>query len=216
MTYRVGTDPRHLHRGSDCIGVMFDPADTALVVDVLEGRTDTPDVDHARGAAEALAHVRRQVEAWSEWSSGVKLSQALVLDMLHNAAAELGVDEEAPTRPLSATETAQTGPADLLVTPDAHGSPEAPTEIVHLAGPNEWTTRCCYRPVGDFKPGGDWFTEYPDNVTCGITPGEPERKPDDPPHPTCVDVTTWGRRPRSKSLCGPDCPRCADEREECR
>jgi len=27
-----------------------------------------------------------------------------------------------------------------------------------------------------------------------------------PPHPTCVDVTTWGQPPGSEWICGPDCP----------
>jgi hypothetical protein len=28
-----------------------------------------------------------------------------------------------------------------------------------------------------------------------------------PVHPTCVDVTTWGRPPGSEWICGPQCPR---------
>lgn len=39
MTYRVGNhQPRNLYRGDAYIGVCFDPADTALIVDAMESR----------------------------------------------------------------------------------------------------------------------------------------------------------------------------------
>lgn len=44
MTYRTGNhQPQNLYRGDAYIGVMFDPADTALIVDALEGE-QAPDL----------------------------------------------------------------------------------------------------------------------------------------------------------------------------
>lgn len=43
MTYRTG----NLYRGDEYIGVMFDPADTALIVDAMEGADRCGWCDHA-------------------------------------------------------------------------------------------------------------------------------------------------------------------------
>ena len=139
MTYRVGNhQPRNLYRGDQYIGVMFDPADTALIVDVMEGRADTPDVDHTNGAREALAEVAERIADLAQ--RGGLLTLIALADILEAAAAELGVDEgrdaharfcdgtcrvspsaccpatlppdeEGPARPLSAPVAAENGPA---------------------------------------------------------------------------------------------------------
>lgn len=99
MTYRVGNhQPRNLYRGDQYIGVMFDEADTALIVDVMEGRTHTPDVDHTRGAAEALAHIRYLLNHWSRLhGADAPPTQGTVMGWLRTTAAELGVDDERTT-----------------------------------------------------------------------------------------------------------------------
>lgn len=39
QTYRVGNhQPRNLYRGNEYIGVMFDPADAAMIAETLNGR----------------------------------------------------------------------------------------------------------------------------------------------------------------------------------
>lgn len=135
-TYRVGN--HHgvtICRDDQYIGVCFDPADAALIVEALNEidrvhgpvrpiiiQPPTPltpaeydeikarfmnnpnrvltvlpptlDVDHTGGAAEALAHVRRQLDAWiGLHGDGECLGSATVRGMLRVAAAELGVDE---------------------------------------------------------------------------------------------------------------------------
>lgn len=53
-TYRVGNhQPRNLYRGNNYIGVCFDPADTALIVDALESRL----VNHIEQLREALTNL---------------------------------------------------------------------------------------------------------------------------------------------------------------
>jgi len=54
----------------------------------------TPDVDHTRGAAEALALVRQQVTAWHELNPLLdgRPAVATVLGILRNVAAEMGID----------------------------------------------------------------------------------------------------------------------------
>lgn len=50
--YRVGThQPQNLYRGDTYIGVMFDPADAALIVQVLNGETSAtyPPIRDANG-----------------------------------------------------------------------------------------------------------------------------------------------------------------------
>jgi len=103
MTYRTGNhQARNLYRGNEYIGVMFDPADAALIVDALEG---TPDVDHARGATEALALVRHLLDRAAKPDE--QLFAATIHQMLRDAAAELGVDADAPSARVGSTETAQ-------------------------------------------------------------------------------------------------------------
>lgn len=93
MTYRVGNhQPRNLYRGDQYIGICFDPADTQLIVDAMEGHT--PDVDYERGAREALAEVRRRLDITAKPDE--RLFAATIHKILEHAAAELGLDEEAP------------------------------------------------------------------------------------------------------------------------
>jgi hypothetical protein len=57
----------------------------------------TPDRTYLRGASDALAEVRRRLIVWSKLAEdGEKLSEALAHGILRAAAAELGVDEDAP------------------------------------------------------------------------------------------------------------------------
>lgn len=110
MSYRVGNhQPRNLYRGDQYIGVCFDPADTELIVDAMEGRTHTPDVDHTNGAREALAWVRRQLDGYPHPSEVLVVGQ--VRRMLDEAAAELGVSEEAPGSRAVAPEAAENASA---------------------------------------------------------------------------------------------------------
>lgn len=83
MTYRTGNhQPQNLYRDDRYIGVMFSAENAALVVEALNETErvhgpalpivvdapdrHTPDVDHARGAAEALAEVLRMLDGWIE------------------------------------------------------------------------------------------------------------------------------------------------------
>lgn len=122
MTWRVGNhQPRNLYRGDQYIGVCFDPADTALIVDVMEGRTDTPDVDHTNGGREALAHIAERVADHAQ--RGGLLTLTAFADILEAAAAELGLGEEAPGSPRISPSAAQNRPGVLVV---ANGGSEAP------------------------------------------------------------------------------------------
>lgn len=73
----------------------------------------TPDVTYTRGAAEALAEVRRRLDAWGKLADiyaefGPEDVAAIVLGILRDASAELGVDEKA----------AETGPASTMAAQD--------------------------------------------------------------------------------------------------
>lgn len=71
--------------------------------------------NHTNGAREALAHVRRQLDGYPHPSEVLVVGQ--VRRMLDDAAAELGVDEEAPPSRLSAPVSAPE--------PQTQGSPRA-------------------------------------------------------------------------------------------
>lgn len=52
------------------------------------------------GASQALAHIRQQLSAWSKLNGAdARLTDGIVMDMLRTAAADLGVDGDAPTSP---------------------------------------------------------------------------------------------------------------------
>ncbi len=96
--------------------------------------------------------------------------------MLRVAAAELGVEEDAPSGPLSASVPPQNGPAVPSATLSAHGDPDARTEIIHLIHDGNATTICCRRtPFELRRADGDRLTGNPDKATC---PCRTERKAD--------------------------------------
>jgi hypothetical protein len=147
MTYRIGNhQARNLYRGNEYIGVMFDPADAALIVDALEG---TPDVDHARGATEALALVRDAIERHYGETGHKMLPVSLLRNMLEVAAEELGVDEDAPSAPAIPPESAQNASGAAECAPDGPEPSQVLTE----------DRRCgqCGQPVDGFE--GEPHTE---------------------------------------------------------
>lgn len=116
MTYRPGNhQPRNLYRGDQYIGVCFDPADTALIVDAMEGRAraladsdghcdgtchgHTPDVDYAHGAREALGLVADRIADLD----GTVITMRVLRQVLEAAVADLGVDEDTPCTPTDGT-----------------------------------------------------------------------------------------------------------------
>ncbi len=164
MTYRTGNhQPQNLYRGDQYIGVMFDPADAALIVDVMEGRADTPYVDHTRGAAKALATVLGVLDGWIEGAKAdhegnghrgelvgeecwTQFHPEDIRRMVADAAIEMGVDEDARVSaslsPLAA-ENASGVPASTPSDPGpAEGAPGgfemAPTFEVYGLGNDEF------------------------------------------------------------------------------
>lgn len=80
----------------------------------------TPDVPYTHGAAEALAEVRRRLDAWDKLHPlhDARPAVATVMGMLRDAAAELGVSETAPAQRPSAGGSGR---------PEAHSGAEAVT-----------------------------------------------------------------------------------------
>lgn len=110
----------------------------------------TPDVDHTRGAAEALAHVRRQLDTWAKLGPHETVTVAGVHGMLRVAAAELGVDEQASPHPGETwrwpTECARCDQPIGPWSPDTVGSEM--THIVAGGGP-DWEANRDHDPVAD-------------------------------------------------------------------
>ena len=68
----------------------------------------TPDVDHTNGAREALAWVRRALDIAAKPDE--QLFAATVHEILRHAAAELGVDEDAPSACVSSPQSPEHAP----------------------------------------------------------------------------------------------------------
>lgn len=83
-----------------------DPELAERVCELLNDEAHTPDVSWTRGAAEALAEVRRLLEHAA--GPDEEIAAGTVRHALQAAAASLGVDEDTPRGPLSSTQTAQT------------------------------------------------------------------------------------------------------------
>jgi len=103
--------PIHPAPNAELVAVVVN-GDQELAEDICY-RLNAPtlDVPYTNGAREALAEVRRRLKR--QYPGLADVAERILRD----AAAELGVDEDAPRSPLSATETAQT--------PSAQGSPRA-------------------------------------------------------------------------------------------
>lgn len=127
---------------------------------------DTPDVDHTNGAREALAEVRRRLDARAELGPITRDALALVMA---EAAAELGVDEEAPSGPSSLPESDLQGSVVGASTPGVPSGPQARcrkynwplTPCQGCGEPAQYGERWC----APCQPEGGWT-------------GEPERKAD--------------------------------------
>jgi hypothetical protein len=81
----------------------------------------TPDVDHARGATEALTEIRRRLNI--ALALGRPFTEATIRTALAIAAAELGVDEDAPPAHASVPVAAET------VHVEGTGHPEPPEPL---------------------------------------------------------------------------------------
>lgn len=104
--YRCGRPDHDCERGHMIAVVTNDDWALAERIAWLLAHDGTPDVTYLRGARDALAEVRRQLTAWlrvNDWSdTDDRPSPGVVDGMLRAAAAELGVDEDAPAAPRAA------------------------------------------------------------------------------------------------------------------
>jgi len=106
VTYRVGNhQPQNLYRDDRYIGVCFDPADTQLIVDVLNPHT--PDVTYLHGVREALGAIGTWLMRVGELHGGI--NDDLLAEGLRVVAHELGLDEDAPSAHTGTPQSDQNG-----------------------------------------------------------------------------------------------------------
>jgi hypothetical protein len=151
-----------LNRGTDAEPNVALAVVQALVTLGWRPPAHTPDVDYLHGVNDAVTEVRRQFENAVE--SDEECAVGVVRHILRDVAEGLGVDEDAPSGPLSATQAAQ----DVSgVGPDTSGAEKASagSEIVHLIRQDYGTTGCCYRTPFEL-PSSHRLTLNPDAVTC--------------------------------------------------
>lgn len=189
MTYRVGNhhgvtivDENPNHRcgrpDHDCArGHLIATAQTEDYADrIVEALNRvTPDVTHTRGAAEALAHVRRQVETWvnltdSHYEAQPEHIAEVIEGMLQLAAAELGVDEDAPSGPSSLPESDL--PGSVVGTPRAGAaetvsgrwmvSRDGKAGCPETVWDGPYSYRCSMGPGGVCATHGTWAWREPE------------------------------------------------------
>lgn len=163
VTYRTGIDGVTIvaegdTRGGDDsrpdqLAAVVVNGDQALAERICSLLNDahTPDVDLARGATEALAHVRRVLDGWIEGAKAnheglghrderageecwTQFHPDDIRNMVTDAAAELGVAEDAPSARVGSTETAQNASGVAECTPDAHSGSEAVQRLTDAHG----------------------------------------------------------------------------------
>lgn len=172
--------------GSDAWVVDYDD----LVSQIEQLRTEraernTPDVDHTNGAREALAHVADRIADAAATTSSDFITLRAVRLILEGVAAELGVDEEAPTRPLSASVAAEQPSAG------GNGRPGGAAAISGRCGKCGSFLAPCLEACGSLAQCGELWC-------AGCAPEgwtrEPERKADQaytcPDHPGPLDDPT--------------------------
>jgi hypothetical protein len=145
----------------------------------------TPDVTHTNGAAEALATVLGVLDGWIEGAKAnhegnghrvertgeecwTRFHPDDIRNMVKDAAAELGVDEDAPSGLAVTRRSAETGPAVPSATPGAHGHQHAPGTPPHSHG----DSCTCIKAGPD--PG------------CVVHQGRRARGPKPPNPPGCI------------------------------
>lgn len=135
----------------------------------------TPDVDHTRGAAEALALVRRRLTLWDQMrDSGERLDPELAFGILRAAAVELGVDGDAPSGRAVSPQAAQSASGVVGSGSDLPKPAEGECDCGHEGLPTQWHSRPCPLAASRFARGGrippPSSTAPADSCTCVYRP----------------------------------------------
>lgn len=141
--YRIGNhQPRNLYRGDEYIGVMFDPADAALIVDALEGHTPDGHFE-AIGLLGLVRTLRRDGEdgilTWAKFDEACD-------DFMRRRQSE-----DAPSARAISPETAQNASGVAECTPDALSGSEG--RMRPVVGMTETALRVAARTVTAIRPG---------------------------------------------------------------
>lgn len=117
----------------------------------------TPDVDYLHGVKDTLAEVRRRLTVWDKLTAaGERLDPELALAILREAAAGLGLDEDAPSAPAISPESAQNASAEGRDRTDDHSGAEGRFWGEHPAHPTcVDVTRLDQMPRSEWKCGRD-------------------------------------------------------------